>query len=578
MACGDFEFSSDQYGHIACLSPIRQLHFEQNGISSVRLFDYSLDDEAGALLDIELQHKLEHCLDREQQASHDLRWAPLAYQFVLWRLRRYVCLKKCIERFLDAATPARLFVSSCEDDDIVRAATVVAGARGVSIEFGCGPLDGLGGISYSIEPDFLPKYVDPFPVFVLYACWLRMRVGVGKILQEGVPLVPSAGKLLRSMSMHRWVGFLRALKNKFLGRGAAQLTRITSNIPPADSMHLQRDIWRPCFSRDEIEVVNNVLEHFMRCNPASRIDLIVKRLHALFKLLRPRAIVLAHDQSDYSRCLAFSARGAKVPVVYMPHGIVLEDYSAIPGASDFVPDGILAWSADSAKSFSAKGWKTGVVGYHRYYQLARPCKELSKNFGTLKVLVLMSEWIAISAAGREDCAAYDLLEIGRTLHELGVPAENVTLKFHYGVPATDDAKNTLISEFSRVTGYRCNVAPPDVASASLIHDSDLVVSMVTSGIYEAIVLGVPVVVFGMSLNRIGALADSKIPVAKSGTELAKALLTYNNAESARVYADISGQLRFSSDLEKGVLGLLDSLPSGGKGLHLCRTGNESCAD
>ncbi len=560
ILCGELEQPFDAYQHIACLSPTRKLRLSQLGIHAVCLFDYSLSEIEGEWLDDDIQTRLEFCLHQEREINSALRWAPLAYQHVSWRLKRYICLKKCIAAFLDTTVAEKLYVSSRQDPELVKAVIELTSLRSIIVEFGNGPKDSVGSIGYCIEPGFLPKAIDSYIVFALYACWLRLRLGINKILQEGVALVPTKNSLLRSMNCRRWIGLLQATVNRLTRKSAAGLTSIIVSIPQTSSVILVSEAWRTCFEADEVAMANDVVAYFTTKFPAVKVDQIVDRLGKLLCLLKPKAVLLAHDQSDYSRLLCFVGKKCGFPMIYLPHGLIFEDYSSHAGSSEFVPAAVLAWSDGSARAFNKKrGWETEVIGHHRYQMQINPHRELKQGWLGIKVLVLMSEWIAITAAGREDCSAHDLVEVAECLRNFGIQGNSVTLKFHYGVPQTDREKHTVIQEYCDITGYDCKVAAPDLDSLSLIGDHDLVITMLTSGIFEAVMLGTPVIVFGSSLNRVGSLAGYGIPFAKNQVELQAAIETYDNYKMTQAYAGIAQQLQSNSDVEMATLRLADQV-------------------
>jgi hypothetical protein len=312
---------------------------------------------------------------------------------------------------------------------------------------------------------------------------------------------------------------------------------------------LRHDEWRRRFSSDEILVINNLLQAFLADYRPELLDQIERALVVIFETLGIRRVVMLHDRLDTCRLMAHAARRAGIPVDYLPHGIVLEDFSGKNSNSPFSPNRVLAWNEASAQYFRDSGWATETVKHPQFDIEPLPYRPLTKNWASTNVLVLVPDWICVTHGEQEDCMLADLADIYDALTELGILPQNIVVKYHSGTAMDGNAKRAGLAALQKATKMGFRLLDTQARTTTLIVDYDLVVMGITTGIFEAVRLGVPLVIFGLSPNRAGSIAGSHLPFAKTAGELSRVLQKYDNERTSEAYFNVTKTLRGGKSIQ-----------------------------
>jgi hypothetical protein len=552
LLCGDTERNPAGYSTIACLSLARRLMLEHQGIHAVLFSDFGPDEEAGAWLDAALFRHLDEALHAEAAGNPVLKWAPLCYLPIQFRLSRYLWLKHCLRNLLARTGASSMCLSSSADKDLTSAITAVCLEAGCVLEIGDEPIDQTTSAQYRVRFYGLPTSCDP-------ACLVRLRWRLWRFLhgRRACAIQPYwnlelSGRQAFQLKVFSAINLLGRAKEKVLQhlglRPASGNVDQNLELDTPRPTILQSPVWKEWFSGDEIRLANMIIESFVREYPAGFLDRMARNLEILLQEIGARNVILMNDRLDACRLLAFVARRCGVKSGYLPHGITIEDYSGSRTNSPFQPDRMLAWNQPSRHAFEAQNWPAVVVAHPQFAPQPQKFRGLHKAPEDMRVLVLTSDWVCFSQAGREDCTVVDLNEICRGLVAFGIRPGNIDAKFHSTNDEINRAKARGLNQLRDATAIQFEVIRSEERTAALIPGYDLVVMGLTSGIYEAVMAGVPLVVFGTSSQRVGGIRGFGLPLARNGEGLSLLLRNYDNRQQEAAYHALADSLRTGASL------------------------------
>ncbi len=550
ILCGDFSGSLDRFDVIITWSPARHEDLRTHGITSPRFGDFTPSEERGVFLDRELHQGLEAGLDAEARANNTLRWAPLAIQQLRLPLARYRWLKECVGAIVRQYKPREIVLSSGEDREIVRAVEHGVQSEAIVVTVEHGPIDPSASTIYRSAPYGLPRRLDPNWFHRLRWRGRAWRLGLGSVQLELYPNIPE----------HACTGSIHGFKIRpalaFFDAVAGKLRRLL-HIPHRETLvdlssahlddHLPMIIepthWQQ-FSADEQRLLNGLLFRYFQLYPATYIDIVAERLAFIFSTIRPSRVVLAVDLLDADRLLAFVAKRQGIPVDYLPHGVVMEEYSGNAHPCLFVPNRILTWSEASADAFRALGWAATAIRHPLFNrEHAMTVRSLPADRRAWRVLVLLSDWEGLSHAGREDGQLVEMMTIVRTLREVGIPSEHIDVKFHFTPIAEHrEQQEQVVEQLKSTLDFPFRVIASSIKSRALLPEYSLVIVPPTTGIFEAVFLGIPLVLFGRGFGRYGIFRDAPLPHAETGATLRSILEQYDDQNLERVYRRLVEQV------------------------------------
>lgn len=551
LLCGDTKLNLHDFTHIITFCPIRHYLLEKKGVKNHRFGDFTSDETQGKILDNQLHEILEHCLRQESKVNPALKWAPLAIQQVKWRLSRYLWLKRCFKNILKEFKPQKVLISSGKDKDILLVAKSVTHKESIELQIEDGPFDPTTNMLYLLAPYGLPSHVDPKWFVWLFWAILRFSKRKIKILYEPYSNLKKSlnNEILFSFPVRIYVSLLRKIFEKIHLYKENQIVETDISINE-NATHLITDKSWNHFSDDEKIVINSLLSRFIQRYPLKLINRIEENLSIILSLVKPKRIILIADQVDSSRLLTYVAHKNNIAVDYLPHGIYWEDYSGMKNNCNYLPDRMLAWNLLSQESFQSLGWASVVIKHPAMQIEKRPFKLLNKAWEKIKVFVLIPEWICVTQAGREDCAIVDMIEIYTGLTALGVKEENIYVKYHHtGLKVAEKIKKDALIRLQKEAFMRFTILESYHRTMDLLPSYDLCITSITTGIYESVLLGIPLVVFGLSANRVGGLKGFRIPHASSREEMITVLKNIDNDRMNKVYKQIADSLQAGIDIK-----------------------------
>ncbi len=547
LLCGDSLLDLDAFSDVVVISPIRRFGLAPHSARLHTLSDFAPGKTAGELADKVLYRDLDHCLHDEARVNPSLRWAPISYLQLQLRLSRYCWLKRTLEKLLRELAPTSIVISSNKDSDLVHAAQAVTCGISVRLEFRDGEHDQGTSFLHRVRPYGLPQRVDP--PWITKLRWGAWRACFGKrnvLLQPywNLQLSGEMAFLLKSFSVINLCGrvvtkLLEVLHAQDRHSLLDRPVELQNGLPEL----CRSAMWQEHFSTDELFVINNLLNAFVNDFPNQLLDKIEHALLNLFDAVGVRRVIMLNDRLDACRMISHAAHQRGIAVDYLPHGLVFEDFSGECRKSSFMPDRVLAWSEPSALAFRQLGWSSTGVIHPQFEKKPYRYRELRKNWPKTRVLVLSPEWQAVTQSASEDCAITDMMEIYAGLTSLGFKAENIHVKLHSATSQAEKAKRAGLAKLRDRANMNFMLLETTSNTAALISNYDLLILGLTTGIYEAVMLGVPVVVFGMLPARVGGLRPFVIPAAASSTELVNVLERFDNCAMGLTYKDVAASLR-----------------------------------
>lgn len=541
-----------RYSSIACLSPARRLRLEQRGVQTALFSDFGPDEVAGAILDINLFKHLDEALHAEAVGNPLLKWAPLCYLAVQFRLSRYLWLKHSLRNLLSKSGVSSMCLSSAGDSDLTSAITAVCLERNCKLEIGDDPIDQITSTQYKVRFYGLPRSCDPvWLVKLRWRLWALLHDRRAWAVQPYWNLEPP-GEQFFQLKVFSAINLFGRAKEKILQYfGFRLFSRISDQsleLCTPRQMILHSPEWEKRFSEDEIRLVNMVVESFASEYPADLLERMALNLEVVLQEIGVLNVILMNDRLDACRLLAFVARRCGVKSHYLPHGLILEDYSGSLSTSPFRPDRMLAWNQPSRHAFETQGWPSVSVAHPQFALQPERFRGLHKAPDEIRVLVLTSDWVCFSQAGREDCTVVDLYETCRGLLAFGIRPSNINAKFHSTNEDINRAKERGLGQLKDATGMEFEIVRSEKRTTALIPDYDLIIMGLTSGIFEAVMAGVPLVIVGKSSLRVGGIQSFGLPVAHNGEELTLLLMKYNNQQQEDAFQALAESLRSGPSL------------------------------
>lgn len=491
--------------------------------------DCAFDADALSRIDAALHHESHH--------NTMMRWAPLAIQQVVWRFHRYWQYKERIGIWLKGTGATFLKVSSGSDVDLVFAARAVCRSMGIALEIGDGLTDPPTSLASFLVPHDLPEPGELSWDIVIkaLAAWRRWR---GEFIQYQ----PTGHFNGYGFAAHPWTWrttvSLAAQVRSYFGRkffgGVASRMPSRPSIREDVSFHLNPASW-PGFDDCDLTVINSLWHEFAERYPVAHIDKLYAKLVVFLEKSKVRRIIVQQDTLTSARLLARAARACGVWCDYLPHGLIWERFSPST-ETEFSPQRILAWNESSREAFDSRGLRAAVVSHPS--NLAETC-DLRRgnlrplNIASLRILVLLPEWIWTSPAGRPDCHEADFVEICRGLRKVGI--DRVVCKSHWVVDGLDDVRQGRLTEAADFAAVGVQFLDSRTKSSALFPEFDLVILPNTTGIIECLRSGIPLVVFRGRLKESATVAGFGLPVAETAEELAQLVSDYpfDNYEESR---------------------------------------------
>lgn len=524
--------------------------------SAILLNDYCDRGEVGIAGDQALFRGLERALFDESQRSPLMKWAPLAYLCIQLRIARFLTLRRAVCNLLRRFAPPTLTLSSGDDTDLVNASKSACAQAGIDIVIGSNPAHAPSNLIFRLTPFAIPC-TGQLPGLARFIASCRNLAGGRSEILTDAPLQMSwARTAVAPLRANLHVGFVAALKAKLRNPEPAQ--RMLSRdieFAAAPRIRLQSPLWPEFLDRDALDYVARILDYFFTVYPAGVLDRVYANLLAYLGTARPSLVVLSHDKIDFFRLIIRACRELGIRSAYQPHGIAVEDYSGERQGTLFEPDCILPWTRESARRYQTLGWRTATSAFRPYQVDALPYRPLSGPPSGWRVLCMLPDWICATQEGREDCLLRDLLNVVDALDLCGVTPSNIDFKYHRGPAANAQTKIEALTRAEETLGRRLNVLAPEVVSRDIIGRYDALIVPVTSGIYEAVLLGTPLVIFGMPVERVGALRDAGLPYAFDARQLAAILSDYDNDRVAASYDRVAAALQEPGNVDTVLTGL-----------------------
>lgn len=547
ILCGEVDYPLDMYSWVVTWCPIRYHRLKRDGIENFLFGDFSPGDEKGKAMDIELHENIDQCLHAESRTNPRLKWAPLALQQVKWRLSRYCWLKECLRKMMREFNSTSVTLSSDKDAEMVAATVAVAKEMNIHYRIGSGALDQTTNILYRQAPYGIPSTYDPWWFFALR--WRIISLFCRpKVFIEIYGNLAKFPKNFLVFRLARSIGFLSALKKKLRRMlhipQPETLVDLDNTIDTGLPMLIQDSIGS-FFSSDERVLINHILTRFFNRYKARILDQVAERVRYIFKVMKPKCYVGATDQNDLNRFLYAVAKQEGVGTAYFPHGVVWESYLGKKRSdSPFQPDRVLSWSSSSKEEFEKIKWPALTIRHPQFQNKPQPLRPLSSNRAQWKVFVFIPEWCGVSLAGREDCAIVDFIEIYNGLRDSGVAGENILVSFHHSpIKAAMDAKYQGFQRLQDELGMKFQLHTIEAYKQDRFFGCDLVIIGATTGILEAVASGIPIITFGMGIDRLGILKGTGFPHAHNREEIQQCIRTYSEDDARDAYKKITRSLQ-----------------------------------
>ena len=544
ILCGPYHADVPAAGHVVVADPIDyRLVCSLRAAPTLLLNDFTDRGDVGALADIRFFDALDDSLLDESLVNREMRWAPLAYLHVQLRMSRFLTLRRAFGNLVSNLQPVGLTISSAADVDLLKAAESAARKAGIDFRVESGVSQQLTNANYRSTPFSIPRGVQSRAVTWLIAWGCRLAGLGGGIHSSSPEHLVGTDAAVRRMKPHLYVDALGSVLAKFRAPSHPQLMLendiALSASPP---IRLKSPLWQRHFDDVEMGFIACILAYVFRVYANTVIDRVYTNLHLYLEIVRPERVVMSHDKIDFYRLIAYACNQIKIPVAYQPHGIVFEDYSGHWRQNPFSPSLILGWSQLSCAGYAALGWPVERTLFGPFRRERSPYRPLAARAADWKVLCLLPEWLCGSQEGREDCFLEDLFQTVEGLRRAGAGVGQVHFKFHRGPPQNANLKAHAMERAQDFLGTRLTVLDPAISTANILGHYDLIVLSITTGIFEAIFAGIPVVIFGLWTNRACGIRAQGLPAAETAKGLSQVLSTYDNASIERIYGKIAASL------------------------------------
>lgn len=541
ILCGEVDYPLENFTLIVTWCPIRHHTLKQDGVRNFLFGDFCPSVDHGRVLDIQLQENLEEALYQESLKNPSLKWAPLAIQQIKWRISRYLWIKECFRKMIEHFHCRTMILSSGEDSDIRNAAEIIAREYNVSLEIQQGSQDYSAATVYFSAPYGLPRHLDPvwFHKFRWYLVkFFKKKVDVYLEFYPNLKTILLL-KGIRFFNIHRSLNLWRSIMKKICKilhfPYRETLVDLEFDLDNKFTMILTEALWCS-FAIDEKAMINVIINRFFIQYSNHFLDEVSYRLSIFFSIMKPLRIILMVDQLDADRLIAYVAKQHNIMVDYLPHGIMYEDYSGYNKNLPFQPDRILPWNNGSKYFLEQLQWSATTVRHPAHQQSPAPIRPLRSDPRLWKVLVLLPDWESMSLGSREDAPVVASIEIYRALVSFGVPGKQISMKFHFSpIKKMLNRQRDVIDKLKVKLEMQFRILEESLKTSQLFLDYDLVILGPTTGIFEAALRGIPLILFGSGLKYIGALKDLKLPHVNSQIELEALLREYDISAVKKEY-------------------------------------------
>jgi hypothetical protein len=520
ILCGESTAPLHQYENIAVINVFLLDTLRKNGIGAVDLF--GIDSEID---EVKVTHEIDFRLHQEAETCAQMFWAPLALERTVRRYLHYLQFKRRIEKWLGGQIPTSLVISSGWDKDLVTAARVICKARGISLVVHNGSFDLYTGLQPFISAEMLPSNGDISSPFLIKMCgwWTRLRHVL--VFYEPYSNLPTDHL---NAEAFRWWKSIATLR--YLYKHSKALFRLRESahgdldlsiyINPCDPDILNPSVWS-AFSSDERQAINSGMHNFRSKHSDDHLDQIYIALKSFFRTSKAQRLIVLDGQLSHNRMLIYAAKKSEMYVDLLPHGLTAEDYTRTT-EGPFSPDRVLAWNEASRDRYRESGMNAITVSHERNRSWADPIHREAKPIKTMNVLVLLSSSVPLQL----DALERDFLDMHAALEVLGV--ERVKWKSHNAGPKIANVRNFTLQRLEQILALKMEFVEPGLDAQQLMRGFDMVVMAgPTSGIFEAARFGIPFVVFGGQLERVGSLDGVVIPRADSKDELVEVIRDFD---------------------------------------------------
>lgn len=511
----------DQYDNIAVINVFLLDALRKNGIGAIDLFGIDPEIDEAKVTD-----EIDFGLHQESEIRTDMRWAPLALTRTLRRYLHYLQFKRRIEKWLAGQTPKSLVISSGWDKDLVTAAREVCKARGISLAVHHGSFDIYTGLQPFLSAETLPSNADISSLFLIKMCGWRIRLLNVMVLYEPYSNLPAFHLNAATFKWWKSISTLsylyKYLKARFrLPDTAHGGIDLSIYVNPKDQNILNPSVWS-AFSEDEQQAINSGISGFRSKYTDQHLDQIYIALKSFFNTAKAQRLIVQDGQLSHSRMLMYAARQSGMYVDFLPHGLTFEDYSRST-LGPFNPNRVLAWNEASSDRYKQLGVNAIAVSHPRNKSWLEPIHQEEKPIKDMNLLVLLSSSVSLQL----DALERDFLDVYAALKALGV--KRVKWKSHNAGPKIAVVRNFTLQRLQQMLDIKMEFVESGLDTQQLMRGFDMVVMAgPTSGIFEAARFGVPFVVFGGQLERVGSLDGLVIPRADSKEGLVEAIRDFDH--------------------------------------------------
>lgn len=508
IICSESDTPFHRYANIAVINVFLLNKLKKKGVNAVDLFgiDPGIDEP-------KVVRKIDFLLHKEAEDRAEMRWAPLALVRTTRRYLHYLQFKNRIGQWLSDLSPTSLVISSGWDKDLIAAASMVCKKRGIHLEVQDGAFDIYSGLEPFISAETLPSHTDISPLFliIILGWWTRLR----RISVIYEPYSNLGTQYLHAQTFKWWktVSTRGYTYKRFVGLlGVPDSTQGNIELPiyvnPDYPSVLNQRLWSE-FPDDELQAINSGLHGFSLKYSEHHLDRIYNALKLFFKISKTQRFIVLDSKLSHSRMLTYAAKQSGLHVDFLPHGMTIEDYTSATGNS-FNPDRVLAWNVGSRDRYRKLGMNACAVSHARNKSWLEAVRREAKPIQNMKVLVLLSS----SESLQLDALERDFLNVHAALEALGV--QHVKWRAHNAGPKIAESRNLTLFRVQQLLAVNVEFAEPSLDTQQLMCGFDmLVIGGVTSGIFEAARFGIPFVVFGGQLDRVGSLDGFLVPRANS---------------------------------------------------------------
>jgi hypothetical protein len=518
LCCGPWSEAFGDFDEIWSLGPLVERRLLSQGFRSRNLFDVELPD-----LDQSLRLRVESGLEAEAARGGVSAWADIAVQHVHWRFVRYYQYRLRLERLVSETRVTNLVVSSRDDRDLIQACEAICNQLHIGLEWqdnSCDPPSSL--------LSFLASYDLPQDVTALENCASRLLALYYRYKKINVFYQPY-NNLRASYPAAAVLTWRRSIF--FPGSGLPELaygrSRSLVNLhTPINEHHevsFNPESWRG-FDSYDLVVLSSAFSYFRRRYSKLTIDHIFACVQKFFKWTRVNRVVLNSDNTCTTRLLAKAAKSQGIYVDYMPHGLIQEDMS-LQTRTNCGADRILAWNAASAAAFAHRGNCAKVISHPSNAGCVARKRALPVNLSTMRVLIMLPEWVVLSFTGRPDCFERDLLDVMASLRRLDV--RSVQVKCHDSNKTVLDAKLAMLEAIRQYAPIDFKVIDSKVDAQQLYEQFDLAIIGPTTGLLEASRSSTPFVGFRAMMRKAALFNGFNLPYADTVEELLQCIQSYD---------------------------------------------------